>query len=76
MATAKLCGVGKKFATMDLQNLLEEFSSALEKAVATISEQGFRKLKTLVSRSKMALLNTKARLMRNDWMFMEYENSQ
>lgn len=41
MVTAKLCGVGEKFATIDLQNLLEEFPSALEKTVATISEQGF-----------------------------------
>lgn len=70
MVTAKLCGVGEKFATIDLQNLLEEFPSALEKLLQLLANKDSRKLKILVGRLRMALLNAKARLMRNDWLLM------
>lgn len=62
MATAKLCGVGEKFAMMDLQNLLEEFPSALEKTVATISEQGFPQAENLGGQIKEGFIERKSTL--------------
>lgn len=62
MVTAKLCGVGEKFATIDLQNLLEEFPSALEKTVATISEQGFSQAENLGGQIKDGFIERKSTL--------------
>lgn len=62
MVTAKLCGVGEKFVTIGLQNLLEGFPSALEKGVATISEQGFPQAENLGGQIKNSFIECKSTL--------------
>lgn len=62
MATAKQCGIGEKFVTMDLQNLLGEFPSALAKAVVTISEQGFPQAENLGGQIKDGFIERKSTL--------------
>lgn len=52
MTTARLCGVGERFATAELQNLLEEFPTVLERAVAAISAQGFSEAESIGERIK------------------------
>lgn len=62
MATAKLCGVGEKFATIELQSLLEEFPTALEKAVAAIGEQGFTQAERFGERIKASFIERRDKL--------------
>ena len=47
---------------MGLQNLLEEFPSTLEKAVATISEQGFPQAENLGEQIKDGFIERKSTL--------------
>lgn len=56
MSTAKLCGVGEKFAIIELQSLLEEFPAALEKAVAAIGEQGFTQAESIGERIEASFI--------------------
>ncbi len=50
LATARSCGVGTKFANNELEELLETFPNALEKATETIGEEGFPQAEDLGKR--------------------------
>lgn len=62
MTIARLCGVGEKFAGAELQTLLEEFPTVLEKAVMSIVEQGFPQAESLGERIRDSFIERRGRL--------------